>query len=71
MIETLSSNRPTPCKGCPDRYPACSGHCKKPDFLAYQAELEKIRKARKAYYSPIWAHDETDTANFRKHKRRK
>ena len=71
MIETLRNERPSPCKGCPDRYPACSDHCQKPEYLAHKAEQEKIRKARRAYFSPVWSHEETDKANYRKHQRRK
>ena len=28
------------CKGCPDRYPACSAHCEK--YAAGKAEKERI-----------------------------
>lgn len=47
-----------PCKGCPDRYPACSGHCTKPDYIAYRTEQEKIKTARKKYRPSIWAKSE-------------
>lgn len=69
MTETIRNQRPTPCKGCPDRYTACSDHCKKPEYLAWREEQEKIRKAKKAYYQPAWAHVETDPANYRKRKK--
>lgn len=46
MIETVLRGRDNPCKGCPDRYSACSDHCKKLAFLKWKAEQEKIRKAR-------------------------
>lgn len=71
MTETLFSNRPNPCKGCGDRYPACSGHCQKPEYIAHKAEQEKIRKARRAYQSSIWTHEETNPANYRKHQKRR
>lgn len=35
-----------PCKGCPDRVPACSDHCRKEDFLAWRQEQARIREAR-------------------------
>lgn len=35
-----------PCKGCADRYPACSDHCRKPEFLAWRTEQERIRQAK-------------------------
>lgn len=38
-----------PCFGCPDRYTACSDHCQKPEFLAWKAEQERIKKNRRAY----------------------
>ena len=38
--------RKTPCQGCPDRYTACSDHCKKPEFLAWKEEQETIRRNR-------------------------
>lgn len=60
MTETLSSNRYNPCKGCPDRYPACSAKCKKPEFLEWQAEQEKIRQNRNKYNTPIWTHGDRD-----------
>lgn len=41
--------RNRPCYGCPDRYTACSDHCRKPEFLEYRAELETIRRNRAAY----------------------
>ena len=49
-----------PCHGCPDRYPACSGHCEKPEYLEWQAEQEKIRQNRKKYKPPIWKHGDRD-----------
>lgn len=56
MNETIfSSRKGNPCKGCPDRYPACSGHCKKPEYLKWKAEQDLIRKNRKAY-KDAWAY---------------
>lgn len=51
-------SKSSPCRYCQDRYPACSDHCKKPEFLAWKAEQETIRENRRKYYSPIWKHDE-------------
>ena len=36
-----------PCMNCPDRYPACSDHCKKPEFLAQKERNERLREARR------------------------
>ena len=71
MTEALRSQRYNPCKGCPDRYTACSDHCRKENFLAWKEEQAKIRKAKKAYYQPAWATAETDPANYRKRKKAK
>ncbi len=49
MITTVCGGRQHPCKGCTARYPACSDHCTKPEYLAYKAEQETIRKNRAAY----------------------
>lgn len=49
MAENLKSGRKNPCWGCPDRYTACSDHCRKPDFLAWREEQEKIRANREKY----------------------
>lgn len=38
-----------PCYGCSDRYTACSDHCRKPEYIAWKAEREKIKKARREY----------------------
>lgn len=38
-------NRP-PCSRCPDKKPACSDQCKKPEFLAWKEEKEKIARAK-------------------------
>ena len=48
MITTAYGGRQHPCKGCTARYPACSDHCTKPEYLAYKAEQETIRKNRAA-----------------------
>lgn len=37
-----------PCYGCPDRYPGCSDHCRKPDFLAWKEKRKKIAEAKEA-----------------------
>lgn len=36
----------TPCYGCPDRYTACSDHCRKPEYLAWKERKRKIARAR-------------------------
>lgn len=64
MTGTITSERYNPCKGCPDRYRACSDHCKKPEYLKWKAEQETIRKNRKNYMSnstPIWKHGDRDS----------
>ena len=35
-----------PCKGCPERYTACSDHCQLPEFLAWKENMETIRRNR-------------------------
>ena len=50
----------SPCKDCHDRYPACSGHCEKPEYLEWKAEQEIIRQNRKKYKPPIWKHGDRD-----------
>lgn len=59
MIETVCNHRPNPCRGCPDRYPACQDHCQKPERLAWKAEQEKIRENRKNYRAPAWIRHES------------
>lgn len=59
MTETIQSHRYNPCKGCPDRYIACSDHCQKPEFLKWKDEQALIRKNRKAYHSSSWQHPES------------
>lgn len=58
MSDIIRSDRYNPCHGCPDRYPACSDHCQKPEFLEWKAEQQRIREARRAYLPPIWKHQE-------------
>lgn len=55
MGEPLAGRRGNPCKGCPDRYIACSDHCKKPEFLKWRAEQETIRR-NKAMYNQVTAY---------------
>lgn len=45
----FSTRDVSPCYKCPDRYPACSDHCKKPEFLEWRAKKELVRRNRKAY----------------------
>lgn len=58
MITTVKADRYNPCRGCPDRYPACSDHCMKDAFLKWKAEQDLIRKNRKAYNQSIWSNEE-------------
>ena len=58
MREQLRSRSGNPCHGCPDRYYACSDHCRKDSFLAWKAEQEKIRKNRAAYKQRAWRREE-------------
>ena len=58
MTETVFSKRRGPCKDCPDRYFACSDHCRKPDFLAWKQEQNTIRENKRNYRSPAWASEE-------------
>ena len=65
MTETLGSKRKAPCQGCPDRYPGCSDHCKKPDFLNFKTKQAQIREAQQREKA-IWGY----TANeIRKNRR--
>lgn len=39
-----------PCKDCDSstgRYPGCHDHCKKPEYLEWRRQLEKIKLARR------------------------
>ena len=47
MTEQKRDIRNKPCYGCPDRYPACSDHCQKPEFLALKEKRETYRKAKR------------------------
>lgn len=43
-----------PCKGCPERFPACSDHCPKDargefGYKAWKARFDEINNKRKAY----------------------
>ena len=43
-----------PCKGCTERFTACSDHCPKDKrgefgYKAWRAEIDKVNKNRKAY----------------------
>lgn len=60
MTGTVRSNRPNPCKDCPDRYPGCSDHCQKPEHEAWKAEQKMIRENKKNYQCPIWTHGDRD-----------
>lgn len=65
-MDTIRSHRNIPCKGCPDRYLACSDHCKKPEYIAWKAEQNRIREAKQRE-AHIWGY----TANeIRKNRRR-
>lgn len=49
MTTTVIGGRKAPCKGCPDRYPACSDHCRKPEYLEWREELEQTRRNREKF----------------------
>ena len=59
-----SKQKLSPCYGCPDKEPACSGHCKKPEYLKYRAEQERIKAAKKAYRPPAWMWPEASRKGF-------
>ena len=40
----MDENRP--CLGCPDKVPACSGWCDKPEYLRWKEKQETIRRNR-------------------------
>lgn len=69
MTDTIRSQRIGPCKGCPDKVPACADHCRKPEYLAWREEQARIRKAMKDYRPPVWGKAELDPDNYRKHKK--
>ena len=56
-----------PCHGCPDRYPACSDHCDKPEYLEWLAKKALVDKNRKAYEYSSYIYNE----KVRKHISRK
>jgi hypothetical protein len=48
------SRDPSPCKGCEERFPACSGRCPKDlrgeyGYTAWKADIEQVKQAKKAY----------------------
>lgn len=49
MGDPFWGQRPNPCKGCPDRYTACSDHCRKEAFLKWKAEQDTIRENRRKF----------------------
>ena len=69
MTDTIRSQRPQPCNGCPDRYRACSDYCTKEEYLKWKQEQELIKKNRKAYRNPAWLTNEQDPGTYRKHKK--
>lgn len=38
-----------PCKGCTDRYPACSDHCEKEAFKKWREKTKKAREAERKH----------------------
>lgn len=60
----FTSRDPSPCKGCPDRYPGCSDHCKKPEYLEWRAKKELVDKNRRAYEKELWAHTDAVKKRF-------
>lgn len=55
LQKSTQRKRNKPCQGCPDRYPACSDHCKKPEYIAWKTEQNRIREARQRE-SHIWGY---------------
>ena len=54
------NKRPHPCsKDCSGRQIACQDHCQRPEYLAWKAEQEKIREARRNYRSPVYVRQES------------
>jgi hypothetical protein len=49
----FTSRDMSPCYGCPDRYPACSGHCKKPEYIEWCEKRDLVKKNRKAYEKEV------------------
>ena len=47
--------RENPCHHCQDRYPACSGHCQKEDFLNWR-EAERARKEAMRREKELWGY---------------
>ena len=45
----MDNNNNCPCKGCTDRFPACSDHCKKTEFLEWKAKKDKAKKENRRY----------------------
>lgn len=69
MNTTFRSNRKaSPCRGCPDRFPACSDHCRKPEYLAYREEQARIKAAKEAYRPPAWTWPEGSRKGFGKNR---
>jgi endogenous inhibitor of DNA gyrase (YacG/DUF329 family) len=71
MTDTIRGTRYNPCKGCPDRYPACSAYCQKEEYLKWKAEQETIRRNRKAYNEGAWFREEVYEKRSDPTKRRK
>ena len=71
MSEPMPNRNKPPCKGCEQRQYGCHDRCQRPEYLAWRAEAEKIRKAREAYRQPAWGSQEADPGIYRKHKRYK
>lgn len=57
---SVMDGRTGPCKDCPDRYFACSDHCRKPEYLKWREELKMIKENRKKYICPIWKYGDRD-----------
>ena len=71
MTTTYRTEQTPPCKDCVSRYPGCSDHCQKPEYQAWRAERDRIKKNMKSYMPPVWKHGETDPANYRDGKKKK
>lgn len=63
----FTTRDPSPCYGCPDRYLACSDHCKKPEYLEWVAKKAIVDKNRKTYgYSAYIYNEKVRKRNSRK-----
>ena len=48
-------SKDNPCYHCPDRYTACSDHCRKDAFLKWK-QAQKARKEAERREKDVWAY---------------